>query len=102
MMEEMEKHSEQQPHEPETQPAEVPLLDQVFGGVFTRGAGDADDIALTQCILCLLLVLCVFGLHWLKPEWQTMLLEQYAAKRDAPPVLWLDQLLRAVQQWITK
>ena len=62
----------------------------------------ADDIALTQCILCLLLVLCVFGLHWLKPEWQTMLLEQYAAKRDAPPVLWLDQLLRAVQQWITK
>ena len=49
-----------------------------------------------------LLVLCVFGLHWLKPEWQTMLLEQYAAKRDAPPVLWLDQLLRAVQQWITK
>lgn len=31
-----------------------------------------------------------------------MLLEQYAAKRDAPPVLWLDQLLRAVQQWITK
>ena len=71
------------------------------GGV-SGGAGDADDIALTQCILCLLLVLCVFGLHWLKPEWQIMLLEQYAAKRDAPPVLWLDQLLRAVQQWITK
>lgn len=104
MMEEMEKHSEQQPHEPETQPAEVPLLETIHlsDTPAPRKPQHADDIALTHCILCLLLVLCVFGLHWLKPEWQTMLLEQYAAKRDAPPVLWLDQLLRAVQQWITK
>ena len=102
MMEEMEKHSEQQPHEPETQPAEVPLLETIHlsDTPAPRKPQHADDIALTQCILCLLLVLCVFGLHWLKPEWQIMLLEQYAAKRDAPPVLWLDQLLRAVQQWI--
>ena len=99
MMEEMEKHSEQQPHEPETQPAEVPLLETIHlsDTPAPRKPQHADDIALTQCILCLLLVLCVFGLHWLKPEWQIMLLEQYAAKRDAPPVLWLDQLLRAVQ-----
>ena len=117
MMEEMEKHSEQQPHEPKTQPAEVPLLETIHlsDTPAPRKPQHADDIALTQCILCLLLVLCVFGLHWLKPEWQIltdlhtadpewqiMLLEQYAAKRDAPPVLWLDQLLRAVQQWITK
>lgn len=104
MMEEMEKHSEQQPHEPKTQPAEVPLLETIHlsDTPAPRKPQHADDIALTQCILCLLLVLCVFGLHWLKPEWQVMLLEQYAAKRDAPPVLWLDQLLRAVQQWITK
>ena len=30
MMEEMEKHSEQQPYEPETQPAEVPLLERLL------------------------------------------------------------------------
>ena len=71
-MEEMEKHSEQQPHEPETQPAEVPLLETIHlsDTPAPRKPQHADDIALTQCILCLLLVLCVFGLHWLKPEWQ--------------------------------
>lgn len=34
----------------------------------------ADDVAMTQCILCILLVLILFVLHWLKPEWQSMLL----------------------------
>lgn len=49
----------------------------------------------------MVLVLSVFVLHWLKPDWQAFFLAQYTAKRDAPPVAWLDELLRAVQQWIT-
>lgn len=60
----------------------------------------ADDVALTQCILCILLVLAMFVLHWLRPEWQTMLLSQYTAYRDAPPVAWLDSILQAIQDWM--
>ena len=41
-------------------------------------------------------------LHWLRPEWQEMLLGQYAQHRDAPAVAWLEELLRAVQQWMSK
>ena len=49
MMEEMEKHSEQQPHEPETQPAEVPLLETIHlsDTPAPRKPQHADDIALT-------------------------------------------------------
>ena len=60
----------------------------------------ADDVALTQCILCVILVLCVFSLHWLKPEWQELLLAQYMEKREAAPILWLDGFLQAIQQWL--
>lgn len=72
-----------------------------ISGITAHSKGQrADDAALTQCVLCMLLVLCVFSLHWLKPEWQTVLLERYAAYRDAPPVQWLETFLQAVQQWM--
>lgn len=61
-----------------------------------------DDVVLTQCILCVCMVLILFALHWLKPEWQTMLLTQYTQYRDEPPIAWLDQLLQAIQQWMQK
>ena len=62
----------------------------------------ADDVAMTQCILCILLVLILFVLHWLKPEWQSMLLQQYIQYRNAPPLQWLDQLLHSIQQWMQR
>lgn len=62
----------------------------------------ADDVAMVQCMLCVLLVLSMFVLHWLRPEWQEMLLGQYAQHRAAPAVAWLEELLRAVQQWMGK
>lgn len=73
---------------------------QIIGDTVPKKEQHADDVALTQCILCVVLVLCVFALHWIKPEWQEMLLTQYAAHRDAPPIAWLDSFLKAVQQWI--
>ena len=62
----------------------------------------ADDVAMVQCMLCVLLVLSMFVLHWLRPEWQEMLLRQYALHRAAPAAAWLEKLLRAVQQWMGK
>lgn len=72
----------------------------IAGDVRREKVQHADDVALTQCILCVVLVLCVFALYWLKPEWQEMLLTQYAMHSDAPPAAWLNSLLEAVQQWI--
>ena len=57
---------------------------------------------MVQCMLCVLLVLSMFVLHWLRPEWQEMLLGQYALHRAAPAAAWLEELLRAVQQWMGK
>lgn len=62
----------------------------------------ADDIVLTQCMLCVILVLLCFGLHWLKPEWQQMLLSSYMEYREAAPVAWLDKLLQAVRDWMAQ
>ncbi|WP_295216102.1 hypothetical protein [Ruminococcus sp.] len=84
----------------ESQVTSIPEPIHITGEVKQKKEQHADDVALTQCILCVILVLCVFALHWLKPEWQEMLLTQYAIHRDAPPVAWLDHFLKAVQQWI--
>ena len=102
-MEEIEHSLERDKPETETTDSTIPSLETIHlaESASTKKSQHADDIALTQCILCMVLVLSVFALHWLKPDWQAFLLAQYAAKRDAPPVAWLDDLLRAVQQWIT-
>lgn len=101
-MEEYEEKEKSQ--QEEIQSTSIPVLEPIHisGETHMQKPQHADDVALTQCILCVVLVLCIFALHWLKPEWQEMLLTQYAAKRDAPPVAWLDSLLQAVQQWISK
>lgn len=102
-MKDMEHFPERDKSETETEESGMPGLETIHLAepVSPKKSQHADDIALTQCILCMVLVLSVFALHWLKPDWQAFLLAQYAAKRDAPPVAWLDDLLRAVQQWIT-
>ncbi|MCC8110604.1 MAG: hypothetical protein LIO74_02905 [Ruminococcus sp.] len=61
----------------------------------------ADDVVLTQCILCILLVLLCILLHWLKPEWQFAFLDTYRQGQDAPPISWLNQFLQSFQAWIT-
>ena len=60
----------------------------------------ADDIALTQCILCVVLILSVFVVYWLQPEWYQNLIEQYQLHRDAAPVTWIDALLHSLQEWL--
>lgn len=101
-MEEMEHPMESQ-QKPEGEPVTSESMPEplcISGTAPHHKPQRADDVALTQCILCMVLVLCVFALHWLKPEWQTLLLEQYASHRDAPPIQWLDALLQAAKQWM--
>ena len=102
-MEEMEHSLERDKPETEITDSTIPNLETIHlaESASPKKSQHADDIALTQCILCMVLVLSVFALHWLKPDWQAFFLAQYTAKRDAPPVAWLDELLRAVQQRIT-
>ncbi len=73
---------------------------QIVGRTMPRKTQHADDVVLTQCILCVVLVLVCVSLHWLKPEWQAELLGWYRALREASPVTWLDHFLNAVQAWL--
>ena len=73
---------------------------QIIGKTVPKKAQHTDDVVLTQCILCALLVLVCFALRWLKPEWQTEILELYTHYRDAAPVAWLDSLLKSIQDWL--
>ncbi len=61
-----------------------------------------DDIALTQCILCVIAVLLFFGLHWLKPDWQEIFLKQYCQHREEPTLMWIDWLFRSIQEWMRR
>lgn len=89
----------------ETQDALIPEETEqihIIKGTVPKKKQHADDVVLTQCILCVLLVLLFFALHWLKPEWQSSLIAAYMSHRDAAPVAWLDKLLESFQAWLTQ
>ena len=83
-MEEMEHSLERDKPETEITDSTIPNLETIHlaESASPKKSQHADDIALTQCILCMVLVLSVFALHWLKPDWQAFFLAQYTAKRD--------------------
>ncbi len=98
---EMEKPSfAQQPLPTEMPAPETPEPVHIYDAGKSRKKERADDVALTQCILCVVTVLCMFGLYWLKPAWYTMVISQYQLYRDAPPVAWIEAALQALQQWL--
>lgn len=74
----------------------IPIAPDALTAKKQRG----DDVVLTQCILCITIVLLFLGLHWVKPEWQQWLLQQYQHYRDEPTLAWIDQLLHTVQSWL--
>ncbi len=78
----------------------VPESIQVIPSDSSSKTQHADDIALMQCILCIIAILLFFGLHWLKPEWQEWFLSQYRLHRNAPTLQWIDLLLQSIQDWI--
>lgn len=59
----------------------------------------SDDVMLTQCIFCLVLVLSVFGLSWIHAGFQEELLTLYEQKVSAPPEPFLARLIEAAEQW---
>jgi hypothetical protein len=65
----------------------------------TKKQEHPEDVALLQCLLCLLLVVSGIGLHWISPTWQQTLLEQYRIQREALPVEWVVRILEQVEQW---
>ena len=71
-MEEMEHSLERDKPETEITDSTIPNLETIHlaESASPKKSQHADDIALTQCILCMVLVLSVFALHWLKPDWQ--------------------------------
>jgi|GEM_PF-495744 len=70
-MEEMEHSLERDKPETEITDSTIPNLETIHlaESASPKKSQHADDIALTQCILCMVLVLSVFALHWLKPDW---------------------------------
>lgn len=101
-MEDMTEH-DQQPAE--VVPSEEALTHepiQLAVGTEKPKAQHADDIALMQCILCMIAVLLFFGLHWLKPDWQMLFLKQYMEHRDEPTLAWIDWLMQSVQDWLKR
>ncbi|MBQ8514758.1 MAG: hypothetical protein IJ496_05115 [Ruminococcus sp.] len=62
----------------------------------------SDDVMLTQCIFCLVLVLAVFGLSWIHAGFQEKLLTLYEQKVSAPPEPFLARLIEAAEQWLRR
>lgn len=66
----------------------------------TRRKQRGDDIMVTQCLLCMILVLSIFSLHWINPEFQSDLLSQYEEKLHAPAEAFIAQLLEKIESWV--
>ncbi len=60
----------------------------------------SDDVMLTQCIFCIVLVLSVLGLHWVSRDFQEGLLTLYQEKISAPAEPFLARIMEAVEQWM--
>lgn len=64
--------------------------------------GKSDDVMLTQCILCLILVLSVFLLRFISEEFQKELLAMYSDKTNAPAEPFIADILEAIEAWFKK
>ena len=61
-----------------------------------------DDVMLTQCILCLVLVLSVFLLKFIRADFQHKLLSIYSEKMNAPAEPFIIKIVEAVETWFKK
>lgn len=61
-----------------------------------------DDVMLTQCILCLVLVLSVFLLKFISDDFQHKLLSIYSEKLNAPAEPFILKMIGTIEAWFKK
>ena len=64
--------------------------------------GRSDDVMMTQCIFCIILVLSMFALHWISSDFQKELLILYKEKVIAPAEPFLANVIETAEQWFRK
>ncbi|MBQ8687450.1 MAG: hypothetical protein IJ512_02725 [Ruminococcus sp.] len=67
-----------------------------------RTKNRSDDVMMTQCIFCMILVLSIFGLHWISADFQEALLALYEEKVSAPAEPFLAHITEAAEQWFKR
>ncbi len=58
-----------------------------------------DDVMLTQCILCLILVLSVFLLKFISDDFQRELLSIYKENTSAPAESAIAKIIETIEEW---
>lgn len=61
-----------------------------------------DDVMLTQCILCLVLVLSIFLIKFISVDFQHNLLSIYSEKMNAPAEPFILKIIETVETWFKK
>jgi hypothetical protein len=62
--------------------------------------GSGEDCIFLQCLLSIVLMISIFSLRWIHPQFQAALLEQYQTKLYAPAEAFLTQILTQIEQWV--
>lgn len=64
--------------------------------------GRGDDVMLTQCILCLILVLSVFLLRFINEEYQKEIFSMYSEKTNANAEPFIAAVFETIENWFKK
>ena len=64
--------------------------------------GRGDDVMLTQCILCLIIVLSVFLLRFINVEYQKEIFSMYSEKINADAEPFIAAVLETIENWFKK
>lgn len=60
----------------------------------------ADDVWMMQCIFCILLLLSIFVLHWIRADFSASLQQMYVQHVQEPAPAWLANWIQQIEQWI--
>lgn len=92
-----------------TTDAAVPEISEPHGDVIfldegksDKKKGSGDDVMLTQCILCLMLVLSVFLLKFISDDFQGELLSIYKEKTSASAEPFVAKIVEMIEAWFKK
>ncbi|MBQ8823746.1 MAG: hypothetical protein IJZ64_00770 [Ruminococcus sp.] len=62
----------------------------------------SDDVFMTQCILCVVLVFSIFVIHWIDSDFQEKILSIYNTHLHAPAENVIMEFVEKIESWFKK
>lgn len=62
----------------------------------------SDEVFMTQCILCVLLVFSIFVIHWINSDFQEKILSIYNTHLHAPAENTIMEFVEKIESWFKK